>query len=355
MPRKLKEKLPRNFDKIVESGDFDAFKEVFAERALDARNRHGDTALHIPEVPEEYKIWLLKQGLDVDVRNEEGDTPLHVHAQEKDLNTDFLIGFGADVCAVNNEGESVAYGAVLFPQKLKKLIDAGADPSSRTNDGHSPMMQVIRSADVNHISQLAKTVKMLNSSDFTEEEIRETQERIIRLGEQFEDAREDYDQDYVDEAAVDMVWLYDRFGIPEELRANTPVRHDGISQIKLPGETWQEQFIAGYDFLVPAVGKAKSLQGEAIRIAGRVSNEFHDNGGENWDKDYRKMAKALLSITSQGTPLKKTQEQELATAIKAVRKGDPTPEEVDVLPRLATAWVVQNPNPMPLGEPDYQR
>lgn len=37
MARKLKDKLPRNFDKIAESGDFDAFKEVFTERALDAK------------------------------------------------------------------------------------------------------------------------------------------------------------------------------------------------------------------------------------------------------------------------------------------------------------------------------
>ncbi|MFP7365205.1 ankyrin repeat domain-containing protein [Corynebacterium callunae] len=355
MPRKLKDKLPRNFDRIVESGDFDAFKEVFAERALDAKNRHGDTALHMPEVPEEYKIWLLKQGLDVDVRNEAGDTPLHIHAQEKNLNTDFLIDYGADVCAVNNEGESVAYGAVLFPKKLKKLIDAGADPSSRTNDGHSPLMEVIRHAEVSRISEVSRTVKMLKGSDFTEDEIREAQERIIRLGEQFEDIREDYDQESVDKAAEDMVWLYDHFDIPEQLRANTPVRHDGVSKIKLPGKTWQERFIAGYDFLVPAVGKAKSLQGEAIRIAGRVSNEFHDNGGQNWDKDFKKMAKALLSITSQGTPLKSSQAEELSVAVKAVRKGDPTPEEIDVLPRLATAWVVLNPDPMPLGETDYQR
>lgn len=355
MARPLKEKLPRNFDKIAESGDFDAFKEVFTERTLDAKNRHGNTALHMREVPEEFKIWLLDQGIDVDIRNEDGDTPLHVHSRDWNLSPDFLLHRGADVRAVNNEGESVAYAAAFFPHNLKKLIDAGADPYARANDGTSPLMRVIRSADTSQIIELAEITKLLADTEFTDAEFRETQERIIAMGERFEDIRECYNEKNVDQATADMKWLYDRFDIPEELRANTPVRHDGTSTIALPGLTWQEQFIAGYDFLVPAAGKAESLQGEAIRIAGRISNEFHGNGGVNWDKDFKRMAKALTHICEQGVSLQEQELEELAAAVKAVRKGEPSDEEIDTLPRLATAWVVANPEPMPLGEVDYKR
>lgn len=129
MARKLKDKLPRSFDKIVESGDFDAFKEVFTERALDAKNRHGNTALHMRGVPEEFKIWMLDQGLDVDIRNEDGDTPLHVHSHDWNLSPDFLLKRGADVCAVNNEGESVAYSAAFFPENLKSLSTPAPTPT----------------------------------------------------------------------------------------------------------------------------------------------------------------------------------------------------------------------------------
>ncbi|QWQ83084.1 ankyrin repeat domain-containing protein [Corynebacterium glutamicum] len=355
MARPLKEKLPRNFDKIAESGDFDAFKEVFTERTLDAKNRHGNTALHMRGVPEEFKIWMLDQGLDVDIRNEDGDTPLHVHSHDWNLSPDFLLKRGADVCAVNNEGESVAYSAAFFPENLKKLIDAGADPYARANDGTTPLMRVIRSANTGQIIELAEITKLLSGTEFTDAEFRETQERIIAMGERFENVREVYNEESVDQASADMIWLYDRFDIPEELRANTPILHDGVSPIELPGDTWQEQFIEGYDLLVPAMGKAKSLQGEAIRIAGRVSNEFHGNGGVNWDKDFKRMAKSLNHICEQGVPLGEPELEELAAAVKSVRKGEPTEEEIDTLPRLATKWVAQNPQPLPLGEVDYKR
>lgn len=355
MARKLKDKLPRNFDKIAESGDFDAFKEVFTERALDAKNRHGNTALHMRGVPEEFKIWMLDQGLDVDIRNEDGDTPLHVHSHDWNLTPGFLLRRGADVCAVNNDGESVAYGASFFPHNLETLIDAGADPYARANDGSSPLTRVIRNANPGSIIELATITRLLHDTDLTDEELRETQERIIRLGEEFEDIRDSYNEEAIDQASSDMIWLYDHFDIPEELRANTPKRHDGISPITLPGTTWQEQFIAGYDFLVPSMGTADSLQGEAIRIAGRISNEFHGNGGANWDKDFKRMAKSLLNICEQGNPLSDDEASQLALAIKSVRKGEPTDDEIDTLPRLATAWVVLNPTPIPLGEVDYHR
>ena len=200
MDRPLKDKLPRSFDRIVESGDFDAFKQVFTERAFDAKNRHGDTAMHMREVPEEYKIWLIEQGIDVDVRNEDGDTPLHIHAQDRYLNPDFLLERGADASAVNNEGESIAYGAAFSPDDLVKLIRAGADPHARANDGTSPLMRVIRNAECDSIITLAEITKILSATELTEEELRETQERIIRLGEEFEEGREGFDSSYVERA-----------------------------------------------------------------------------------------------------------------------------------------------------------
>ncbi|ANE02885.1 ankyrin repeat domain-containing protein [Corynebacterium crudilactis] len=355
MARPLKEKLPRNFHKIVKEGDFDAFQEVFTEHALDAVDRNGGTALHMQTLPDEYRLWLLEQGLDVDVRDEQGNTALHQFSRNWDHGPDFFLEHGADVCAVNNDGESVAYAAAFFPENLKKLIDAGADPYARANDGTSPLMNLIRRIETGFLPEGTASIRLLADAELTQQEFAEAQEKIIRLGAAFENIRDAYNPDSVDQAAEDLLWLYEHFDIPEELRANAPIMHDGTSTISLAGETWQEQFIEGYDFLVPAMGNAKSLQGEAIRIAGRISNEFHGNGGINWDKDFKRMAKFLNHICEQGVSLEERELEELAAAVKAVRKGRPDDDDIDTLPRLATLWVMQNPEPLPVGEVDYRR
>ncbi|BAU94433.1 hypothetical protein N24_0171 [Corynebacterium suranareeae] len=176
---------------------------------------------------------MLEQGADINVRDTEGNTPLHVHSRDWNLSPDLLLRCGADVHAVNNDGESVAYGAAFFPENLTKLIDAGADPFSRANDGSTALPRVLRSADTGQISELAEITVLLTETEFTEEELQEAQELIIRLGEKFEDIREAYNEESVDDAAQNMIWLYNRFEIPEELRASTPQRHDGISRIEL--------------------------------------------------------------------------------------------------------------------------
>lgn len=346
MARKLKEKLPRKFDRILGSGDLEAFRELYTERSPDARTRTGQSALHLPEVPEELKIWLLDLGADPDAADDEGNTPLHTNISSPDL----FLERGADIHALNHRGENIAYAAVFAPDTLAKLIAAGADPYLRAVDGSTALMHMLRSVDSTQVSDLAAVARLLPDTPFTEEERREAQSHIIRLGETFEDYEPAYTEDY-----ADLHWLYDTFDIPGEFRVTAPQRHDGTSPIHLPGGTWQEQFIAAWDLLVPAIGPARSSQGEAIRIAGRISSEFHDHGGANWDRDHKRMLRALREITAGGTPLSPADSEVLGDATRSIRKGTPTEEEIDTLPRLATAWVVANPEPLPLGERDYGR
>ncbi|BAU94434.1 hypothetical protein N24_0172 [Corynebacterium suranareeae] len=100
---------------------------------------------------------------------------------------------------------------------------------------------------------------------------------------------------------------------------------------------------------------AKTLQGETIRIAGRVSDEFHGNDGINWEKDYKKMVKSLLAITAEGNPLPDPMREELEAAVKHVKKGEPSDADIDTLPRIATVWVRANPDPIPMWDAEYRR
>jgi len=96
------------------------------------------------------------------------------------------------------------------------------------------------------------------------------------------------------------------------------------------------------------------VQGEVIRIAGRVSDEILRNGGINWNADYRKMLDALVKYLGTGNPLK-PKELTMAAKLSAKMSGDSGNNEPAPLTELAVRWVLKNPNPVPMGKPDYKR
>jgi hypothetical protein len=125
--------------------------------------------------------------------------------------------------------------------------------------------------------------------------------------------------------------------------------HDGTSPIVVKDGPWQQQHDELWDLLVPSSGPAATVQGEVIRLSGRLDREINGNGGANWNEQFREMARALLAYVRSGAPLSAP---ELASAGEIVDElvrratGD-----LDRLSELAVAWVLRNPNPMPLTKP----
>lgn len=84
--------------------------------------------------------------------------------------------------------------------------------------------------------------------------------------------------------------------------------HGGESPIIVSiGKTWQEQHQELWALLVPSSGLVETIQGEVIRITGRISNELEGNGGVNWDADYKKMVNAFLRFIKGGKQLSDTE------------------------------------------------
>jgi hypothetical protein len=94
------------------------------------------------------------------------------------------------------------------------------------------------------------------------------------------------------------------------------------------------------------------VQGEVIRVSGRISNEIDGNGGINWDADFRLMADALLEHLGSGKPLATPELQEAATIVGEVKRkfGD-----TQRLCQFAVEWVSLNPVPIALPTPAYKR
>ena len=178
-------------------------------------------------------------------------------------------------------------------------------------------------------------------------------EKVENIGKDFEFHRESIHPDYIEAADKGLAKLYELFDVKPVAKRIT---HDGVSPIKLVEGSWEEQYEELWSFLIPSIGAAKTVQGEVIRIPGRVRDELDRNGGANWDRDYRKMLQALPHYLSLGTPLSDTELEEIKQAIAQIHSKENDDEaSLDRLCQLALAWIKQNPKPIDLKEPSYKR
>ena len=104
---------------------------------------------------------------------------------------------------------------------------------------------------------------------------------------------------------------------------------------------------------MPGSGYANTVQGEVIRITGKATYEILDNGCMNWDDDYRKMIVALKKYLQMGEKLSDAEYDEIAEITKDIKNKDEA--ALNRLTELSVKWVVQNPNPIAIGEIEYGR
>ena len=174
-------------------------------------------------------------------------------------------------------------------------------------------------------------------------------EQVTRVGEDFEFRREDSDTEWVEKRDVALQQLYKLFDVPPVPRR---IQHDGKSPIVLTGETWEKRYEQAWELLVPSSGRASTVQGEVVRITGKVNDELLRNAMGNWDREYRKMLNAISGYLQQGNSLSEKELAEVADIQKHILEDDGTGSHR--LCELATLWVTKNPEPMVLEKVNYK-
>lgn len=157
------------------------------------------------------------------------------------------------------------------------------------------------------------------------------------------------------DSEVAMEQLYALFDVTP---AAPVIKHSGEMPIIVDENlSVDQQHHALWEFLVPVSGKCATIQGEVIRITGRIDNESKGNAGVNWDTEYRKMLKALLDYLRQGTSLDEEDIQATQQAINSIDdcKACGCWDETDRLKELSVKWVKQNPTPIFLDSVNYRR
>lgn len=347
--------LPKEFKDLMDEGNIEALKAVYDRCELTAHDGRFSlcTPLHMGGVPDELVIWLIEQGLDINIPDYYGATPLYRQAILGRDTVKLLCELGADIEKPNTYGDTPLHMAAEFfhPRTVKFLIDKGANVNVENDMGRTPLASVLMVCRGIYIAQTAEIASMLLEAGA--KKTSKMKERVEQIGKDFEFHREGIHPDYIEGADKGLAKLYELFDVKPVAKRIT---HDGVSPILVKEGSWEEQYEELWSFLIPSSGAAKTVQGEAIRIPGRIRDELDRNGGVNWDRNYRKMLQAMPQYLSLGIPLS---EQELAETKELIAQvyGKDFDDEprLDRLCQLAIAWIEQNPEPLPLEEPSYKR
>ncbi len=112
---------------------------------IDAIDDDGNTPLHIAVLyrhPENL-VEILKVNPDIHAINKEGYTPLHlaVRRPDNERTIDHLLQSGADLNIADHTGKNALLVSVDSPQKgyIKRLVSKGVDINSQDNDGNTSL------------------------------------------------------------------------------------------------------------------------------------------------------------------------------------------------------------------------
>ncbi|PKP86511.1 MAG: hypothetical protein CVT77_19450 [Alphaproteobacteria bacterium HGW-Alphaproteobacteria-16] len=372
MAKAKRKTLPKEFDALIEAGDLEALKAVFEICDINARGGYTkQTALAFRGCPEVLTRWLVERGADLEAADNYGETPLHAQAGYRDGGVGVLLDLGADV----NSGEG-SRGTPLHKagdrgnvENARLLLAHGAHVDARNDRGQTPLVYALeRCSNIQIVDRAAMAELLLGAIEpppvpersivdrlfrrRSQAEPRVTSEMkalVERIGTDFEFHRSGFNPDHVEEVSAALDHLYALFDVPAVPRR---AMHDGTSPIIAKARRWQDQHQELWEMLVPSSGAASTVQGEVIRISGRISDEIDRNGGVNWDDNYRAMARAFVGHVESGTPLPPAMLKEAEAIVTALKAGG---GDTARLCELAVEWVGRNPKPIRLEKPDYDR
>ncbi|MGQ7855550.1 ankyrin repeat domain-containing protein [Pedobacter sp. WC2501] len=345
---KKKKTLPKNFDELITENNIEKLKKVFDTCELDARGGYGKaTALSFFNVPDELIRWLVKNGANIEDVDIYERTALHRHAMARSGKIDVFLELGANVNSIDKYGDTplhFAAGSSFNISSVKKLLEYGADLKFLNGNKQTPLEKALGSANNSDIKCLAEISKILLQKDTIITEKMKNQ--ITRIGENFEFHRKNFNKDYLQETDDALNNLYERYDVPPVKKR---IMHDGMSPIIVSGTTWQKQFELLWELLIPSSGSAETVQGEVVRIAGKIRDEIYRNGGGNWNTYFKKMLDSYLIYLKSENTLSNDEIEKATLLVQEIRKsGDAETDELNFLCELAVKWVILNPVPIKL-------
>lgn len=353
--RKMKKKkLPNNFDLLVASHDMNSFADFFSKYEITATNvgKSTSNAFSYMNLSVEQAQFLLDNGLNPDMDCGFGYSAVAHQADNKDV-LELLIKNGADInLAVKSyNGNALARACTTCNvQAVRNLLDAKASVDITCGLDNKTLIDGVLAGCQNiYIPNALEICEMLLQSGAKTSE--KTKEYVEEIGKRFEFFRNNINKDILPKLVEALAALYVLFNVtPVEPRIMNSIDEE----IKVKRGKWQTQYEELRQKLVPGRGKAETLQGEMIRIVGKITYEILDNGGMNWDTEYKKMTNALNGYLKQNEKMDTALVDE-ACNIAGHISSCSRKEELYRLTELVVMWITSNSMPKKLGEVDYIR
>ena len=346
-----KKTLPKDIESYIH--DDEAVKAVFEKCDINAYGGFNAGNIFYYFISETMIRWCLGQGADINFRDRYDYTPLHYHSnsvkgEEQAL---LLIKYGAEVNVTDRlMKETPLFFAVRVGnfKLIDVLLEKGADLQATNFRGNTPLEAVYAQAMPIDLPKIVTITEFLLKRGAVISD--KVKNEYLRVAKDIEFRRKDISPDFIDKIDAAMDSLYEILQVERVPRRQ---EYDGKSPIVVTATSWGKQHAELWNLLVPGSGHANTVQGEVIRITGKVTYELLDNGGGNWDEEYHKMIVALKKYLEMGEQLSMDEYGEIAELTKDIKdKGE---EDLNRLTELSVKWVVQNPNPIAIGEVSYTR
>lgn len=107
-----------------------------------------------------------------------------------------------------------------------------------------------------------------------------------------------------------------------------------------------------WDALVPAKGQAKTVQGELVRITGKLTREAYTNGNINWGPDCTKLWNFVAHVLDDPATFTEAERADIRAWVKAIIRDRARPDvsgegsPYDLVTEKVVQWVEAHPKPI---------
>ncbi len=139
--------------------------------------------------------------------------------------------------------------------------------------------------------------------------------------------------------------------IPETETAQPPEALQG--KILPKPYDWKSEHERLWAMLVPKQGQADTLQGELIRIAGKLTDEAYRNGNMNWDSDCERMWRFVARHLDDPETFTPEEREEIRNLVEAIIDNKDCPDlsgegsTYYIFSEKVVDWCMAHPEPIP--------
>ena len=116
---------------------------------------------------------------------------------------------------------------------------------------------------------------------------------------------------------------------------------------------WKKEQIRLWKALVPAEGQADTLQGELIRVAGKLTDQAFRNGNMNWDADHERMWRFVGRHLDDSATFTDQERALISEKIEEIIRDNEAPDLSGdgccyyIIGEKAVDWCISHPAPIP--------